>query len=234
MQILAGTGGFSYKEWKGSFYPADLPAARMLPYFAERLPTVELNNTFYRLPKPGQLAAWAAQVPESFRFSVKASQRITHIRRLKDAASETSYLLTATAELGDRLGAVLFQTPPNLKLDLPRFELFLATLPPGTPAAFEFRHASWRDDAVLAALRERDFAWCVADMDGEPEAEVLRTASWGYARLRRVLYEPADLARWLQRFRASGWERLYLYFKHEDAGTGPRLAAEFLRLAAVV
>lgn len=231
MQILAGTSGWSYKEWKGSFYPEDLPAAKMLTYFAGQLRTVELNNTFYRLPKRGQLASWAEQVPPEFRFSVKASQRITHIRRLKDADQETAYLLESTAELGDRLAAILFQTPPNLKLDLPRFEAFLATLPAGTRGAFEFRHPSWRDDAVLRLLRERNLAWCVADVDGEEPAEVLATADWGYARLRRVLYEEQDLALFAKRFGATEWRTLYVYFKHEDGGTGPRLAREFLALA---
>ncbi len=231
MRILAGTSGFSYKEWKGSFYPEDMPAAGMLRYFGEHLPTVELNNTFYRLPKAGQLAAWAAEVPAEFRFAVKASQRITHIRRLKDAASETEYLLRAAAELGDRLGALLFQTPPNLKLDLARLQDFLTLLPVGAPAAFEFRHPSWRDDSVLAALAARDCAWCIADADGEDEAAVIPTASWGYVRLRRVEYSDADLERWLEKLRRPEWSRLLVYFKHEDAGTGPRLARRFLDLA---
>lgn len=227
MDVLAGTSGWSYKEWKGTFYPEDLPAARMLQYYAERLPTVELNNTFYRLPKEGQLAAWAAETPPAFRFAVKASQKITHLRRLKDAESETEYLLKAAAELGDRLGSILFQTPPNLKLDLDRLHRFLDFLPGGTRAAFEFRHPSWQEDRVLDALRAHDCAWCVADAEGD-EAAMIATASWGYLRLRRVEYSPADVARWAARVRAQPWSRAGVYFKHEDAGTGPRLARAFL------
>ena len=227
MEILAGTSGWSYKEWKGVFYPEDLPAAKMLGYFSSRLPTVELNNTFYRLPKPGQLAAWAEETPPGFRFAVKASQKITHIRRLKEAEAETEYLLKAAAELGDRLGSILFQTPPNMKLDLDRLHRFLDFLPGGTRAAFEFRHPSWRDDGVLDALRAHDCAWCVADVEGD-DAEMIATASWGYLRLRRVEYSEADVQRWAATVKAQPWTSAGVYFKHEDAGTGPRLARQFL------
>ena len=152
MRVLAGTSGFSYKEWKGSFYPEDLPAEEMLAYYSARLPAVEINNTFYRMPKPSMLEGWAAQVPAEFRFILKASQRITHRKRLKEAGDEVAYFFQTAATLGERLGPTLFQLPPNLKKDLPRLEAFLEVLPPKAPAAFEFRHASWFEDDVFAAL----------------------------------------------------------------------------------
>ena len=234
VKILAGTSGFSYPAWKGSFYPADLPAAKMLGFYSTRLPAVEINNTFYRLPKPELLEGWREEVPASFRFALKASQKITHIKRLKDAGEETRYLLRVAALLGRKLGPILFQLPPNLKLDLPRLQAFLVELPEDTRAAFEFRHPSWRSEEVYAALREHGAAWCVADVDPDTEepatedAEIVATADWGYLRLRRSAYDDAALARWAERVRAAGWREAYTFFKHEDAGVGPRLAAAFL------
>jgi uncharacterized protein YecE (DUF72 family) len=231
MQLWVGTSGYSYKEWKGSFYPEKLPASRMLAYYAERLPAVEINNTFYRLPKPSVLESWASQVPAAFRFAVKASRRITHMKRLVDAGDETGFLLRSVESLGERLGALLFQLPPTLRLDLPRLERFVELLPAGTPAAFEFRHASWREPAVRDLLRARGFAWCDADMDEEPAAE-LAGGERGYLRLRRSDYSDADLADWALRVRSRGWSQACVFFKHEDAGAGPRLAARFLALAS--
>src|SRR5664279_3634220 len=161
MRVLAGTSGFSYKEWKGSFYPEDLAADAMLSYYSERLPAVEINNTFYRMPKPALLEGWAAQVPEAFRFVLKASQRITHHKRLKEAGDEVAYFFGVAATLGERLGPALFQLPPNLKKDLPRLEAFLGTIPERRRAAFEFRHASWFEEDVFEALRTRGAALCI-------------------------------------------------------------------------
>jgi uncharacterized protein YecE (DUF72 family) len=157
MTLYVGTSGYSYKEWKGSFYPEKIPAKEMLPYYASRLPAVEINNTFYRLPQPSVLENWREQVPASFRFSVKASQRITHFKRLKDVAEETGYLLDTAAALADRLGPILFQLPPNMKKDLPRLQIFLDCLPAGTRATFEFRHPTWLDDDVLEVLSEKNY-----------------------------------------------------------------------------
>ena len=228
-----GTSGFSYDEWKGSFYPEDLPSKGRLTYYASKLPTVEINNTFYRMPKASVLEGWGAQVPEDFRFVLKASQKITHMKRLKpECADETEYLLRTAATLGPKLGPLLFQMPPNMKLDLPRLEGFLAFLPEGTRAAFEFRHESWRDDAVAAALRARNLALCVADVDEADEPPLVSTADYGYLRLRRIAYDDDALRRWRDRVRAAGWADAYLFFKHEDEGTGPRLAGRFLELAA--
>jgi uncharacterized protein YecE (DUF72 family) len=230
MRTLAGTSGYSYKAWKGSFYPPELRPDAMLGHYAARLPAVEINNTFYRLPKASVLESWARQVPAEFRFAIKASRRITHIRRLKDAGDETAFLLGNLERLGERLGAVLFQLPPNLRCDVERLQRFCELLPDGLPAAFEFRHESWLADDVLACLRERGFAWCIADTDEEPVAELVSTATWGYVRLRRSAYAEGELEAWARRVRESGWETAFAFFKHEDAGLGPRLAARLLEL----
>jgi uncharacterized protein YecE (DUF72 family) len=227
LRVLSGTSGFSYKEWKGSFYPEDLPAARMLAYYAERLPAVEINNTFYRMPKPALLESWSAEVPESFRFVLKASQRITHFKRLKDAGDEVAYFFGVAAVLGERLGPALFQLPPNLKKDLPRLEAFLETLPRDRRAAFEFRHASWFEDEIFEALRGKKAALCIAE-DEELATPLVATAEWGYLRLRRQDYDDAAVAAWAEKVRAQSWQEAYVFFKHEDAGAGPRLAAQFL------
>ena len=230
-QIYVGTSGYSYKEWKGSFYPEKLPAKEMLPYYASRLHAVELNNTFYRMPQPSMVESWRAQVPDNFRFSVKASQRITHFKRLKDAATETKFMLETVSALEDRLGVVLFQLPPNMKKDLERLETFLKDLPAETPAAFEFRHPTWFDDDVLALLRSQNRTLCVSDTDDMPAHHIDKTADWGYMRLRRVQYSEADLLEWIKRMRAQDWKTTYVFFKHEDEGTGPKLAAQFIELS---
>jgi uncharacterized protein YecE (DUF72 family) len=230
-RLLAGTSGWSYDEWKGPFYPEDLSSRDMLRFYAGRLPAVEVNNTFYRMPKPSVLEGWASQVPESFRFALKASRRITHIKRLKEVDDETNYLVDVLGSLGSRLGAVLFQLPPNLKLDLGRLERFLDLLAGRVPAAFEFRHPSWREDGVLALLRARGAALCAADQDDEPVPDPVATAVFAYVRLRREAYSPGDLAEWVARLRALAVRDAYVFFKHEDAGVGPRLAAELLALA---
>lgn len=226
MQLYVGTSGFSYKEWKGPFYPEDLPAKQMLHYYAQRLSSVEINNTFYRMPRSSVLESWAGQVPESFRFSIKASRRITHLRRLKEVSEETDYLLTALAALGERLGVVLFQLPPNLKKDLPRLQGFLDLLAGRAPCAFEFRHASWQEDEVLACLREHGAALCCADSDDEA-GSLIETAPFAYLRLRRAAYQDAELAAWAQQLRDAPLERAFVFFKHEDAGAGPCMASAF-------
>ena len=227
MRVLAGTSGFSYKEWKGSFYPDDLPAERMLAFYAERLPAVEINNTFYRMPKPALLESWAAEVPPEFRFVLKASQRITHFKRLKETASEVEYFFGVASTLGERLGPALVQLPPNLKKDLPRLVAFLATLPAGARPAFEFRHASWFEDDVFEALRARGAALCIAE-DEDLATPLVATAGWGYLRLRRPDYGEPGVQAWADRVCGQSWEDAYVFFKHEDAGAGPRLAVQML------
>jgi uncharacterized protein YecE (DUF72 family) len=234
LRLLAGTSGWSYDAWKGPFYPEDLPSREWLRHYAARLPAVEVNNTFYRLPKPAVLESWAAQVPEGFRFALKASRRITHLRRLKDAGDETAYFLATAGVLGPRLGALLFQLPPNLKLDLERLDAFLALLPDGTRAAFEFRHASWSDAAVHERLRARGFAWVAADVEDAPPPALVATAPWAYLRLRRPGYSAEALDGWLAQLRGQALAEAFVFFKHEDEGVAPRLAAELLERAAAL
>jgi uncharacterized protein YecE (DUF72 family) len=231
MRFYVGTSGYSYKEWKGNFYPEDLPAKEMLRYYASQLPAVEINNTFYRLPQRSVMENWRGQVPANFRFSIKASQRITHFKRLKDAEDETKYLLDTAAVLEDRLGVVLFQLPPNIKKDLPRLESFLGSLPEATQAAFEFRHQTWLEDDVLELLSSRNHALCISDTDDLPVTQIDRTADWGYLRLRRVEYAEANLKEWFSRILQQRWNHAFVFFKHEDEGTGPKLARQFLELA---
>lgn len=228
MRIRAGTSGWSYKEWKGHFYPEKLAAKDMLRYYAERFPTVEVNNTFYRMPNLTTLEGWAAEVPEDFSFVLKATKRITHDKRLKDVQDSVDYLLRTAGTLGSKLGPFLVQLPPNMKKDVPRLRDFLAGLT--ARAAFEFRHSSWHDDEVYSALRDRNMAWCIADTGEPDDPPFVSTADWGYFRLRRVLYEEADLKTWADRVRGESWKEAFVFFKHEDAGTGPKLATRFLEL----
>jgi uncharacterized protein YecE (DUF72 family) len=231
MNLYVGTSGYSYKEWKGSFYPEKIPAKEMLRYYSERLSTVEINATFYRMPQPSMLENWKEQAPPTFRFSLKAPQRITHFKRLKETEEETRYFLETASVLGDQLGVILFQLPPNLKKDLSLLETFLRQLPSTTRAAFEFRHPTWFDDDVLDLLRSQSRPLVVSDTDDMPTTHIDKTADWGYLRLRRVNYSEENLAAWVERIRAQNWRDTFLFFKHEDAGTGPRLAAQFLKLA---
>ena len=231
MRILAGTSGYAYKEWKGPFYPDDLPNSGMLSYYAEHFATVEINNTFYRMPRESVLEGWAEQVSADFRFVLKVSRRITHFQRLDNVDEPLSYLLNTATVLGKRLGPLLFQLPPNMKKEIVRLKGLLAALPRNRRAAFEFRHDSWYDDDVYAALAEHNQALCIADTDdGEPH--VVRTADWGYLRLRRADYAPSDLHRWSRTVHEQTWETAYVFFKHEDDGAGPRLAKAFLAEAA--
>jgi uncharacterized protein YecE (DUF72 family) len=231
VELLAGTSGFAYKEWKGKFYPENLPSKDWLRFYAGRFATVEINNTFYRMPKRDVLASWADQVPERFRFVVKAPRRITHIKRLKEVESESVFLFENLSALGERLGAVLVQLPPNLPRDVERLEKFIASLPEGTRAAFEFRNPSWHHPDVLARLRERDFALAAVDSEEFPDPSLVPTASWGYLRLRRFEYDETALRSWAERIAAMDWKRAFLFFKHEDEGRGPVFAELFRRVA---
>jgi uncharacterized protein YecE (DUF72 family) len=226
VRLFTGTSGFSYKEWKGTFYPEDLPAADMLRYYAERLSAVEINNTFYRMPRAETLSQWSEQVPADFVFVLKASQRITHQKRLKEAGDSVDYFFKIAATLGDRLGPVLFQLPPNLKKDGERLKTFLTTLPAGVRAAFEFRHASWFDDEIFEALRARDAALCIAE-DEDLATPLVATADWGYARLRRQDYAEEDLRTRASLYLGQPWGDLFVFFKHEEGGKGPDLAKRF-------
>ena len=231
MQIFTGTSGFSYPEWKGSFYPEKMPTKQMLGYYAGHFGTVEINNTFYRMPRPELLTGWAELVPPGFRFAPKAPQQITHRQRLIGSADSAAFFWKTVGVLGDRLGPALFQLPPNMKKDLARLTDFLALLPAGARAAFEFRHESWFDDAVYAALSERGAALCIAEAE-DLKTPSIPTTGWGYLRLRRMDYEEPAVATWTAwlREQTSKWSEAYVYFKHEDAGRGPQLATLLNRL----
>ena len=233
MRVAVGTSGYAYKEWKGHFYPQDLKPADFLRYYAAQFRTVEINNTFYRMPTEELLTGWAAQVPAGFTFVLKASQRMTHRKRLKECGEELQYFARTAATLGERLGPTLFQLPPYLKKDLSRLQDFLTLLPSGWRAAFEFRDASWFDEDVTALLRSHGAALVAAETDPDESAlavPFVPTADWGYLRLRRKAYDTAALAAWAARIRATGWREAFVFFKHEDEATGPRLAAEFMQI----
>ena len=225
VRVLIGTSGYSYKEWKPAFYPEDLPARDFLRFYAERLPTVEINNTFYRMPTAKLVSGWASQAPDSFTFALKAPQRITHIAKLQNAGEATEVFLHVAGELGSRLGPLLFQLPPFLRKDVPRLESFLETTASlGRPlkVAFEFRHESWFDDEVFAALRARGAALCIAE--GEAlAAPVIATTDWGYVRLRRDAYPDELVVQWAKKIRAQPWKEAFVYLKH-DEGDAPSVA----------
>lgn len=233
MNLYVGTSGYSYKEWKGTFYPEDLPDKEWLRYYGERFRTVEINNTFYRMPKTAVLEAWAAEVPADFRFVLKASRRITHTQRLKEAGDSVAYLLKVAAALKERLGPLLFQLPPHLKKDVSRLREFLALLPVERRGAFEFRHPSWFDPEVFALMREHQAALCIAEAEDDLEVPFVATAEWGYLRLRRPDYTDVELKAWAERVREPGWQDAFVFFKHEDEGKSPQMAARFLELAAM-
>lgn len=230
MEILAGTSGFSYKEWKGPFYPDKLPDKDMLGFYATKLPVVEINNTFYRMPKRDVIRAWASETPDHFRFVIKASRRITHFKRLKDTDEQMSYLLTNTAELGPKLGAILFQLPPNMRSDLERLKAFVGLIPESVRAAIEFRHQSWFDDSVFQCLRDNNVAICHADGDDDT-LPFVATANWGYLRLRKPAYDLRALKKWRKTAVDANWKQAYVFFKHEDEAAGPKLAMKFAALA---
>ena len=223
MKLLAGTSGYSYKEWLGSFYPEKLPASAMLRYYAERFRTVEINNSFYRMPDESVLARWSGEVPEGFAFTLKAPRRITHIKRLREAEADVAEFLRRTAALGTKLGVVLFQLPPFMRKDLSRLRDFLSALPSGQRVAFEFRNASWQDDEVYALLRERAAMLCVTDSD-KGDTPFIATSDCGYIRLRRTHYDDSELAAWTKRIAAQPLASVYVYFMHEDEALGTRFA----------
>jgi uncharacterized protein YecE (DUF72 family) len=227
--VHVGTSGYSYPEWRGTFYPERFPSARMLPYYAERFHTVELNNTFYRMPTPRTIAGWDRDTPAGFVFALKASRRITHQARLRDVADPVRYLLETVQSLGPKLGPLLFQLPPNLRKDAARLDGCLALVPPGVRVAVEFRHASWLDDEVYGVLRSRNAALCVADTE-EGTTPVVATADFGYLRLRDREYAREELLSWAATARRAEWRDAFVYFKHEESGTGPALARDLLGL----
>jgi uncharacterized protein YecE (DUF72 family) len=232
MTLYVGTSGYSYKEWKGAFYPKELPIKQMLRYYGEHFRTVEINSTFRRMPTASVVEGWTSQVPAAFKFVLKAPQKITHIKRLKDAGDLVSSLFAVVAVLKDRLGPLLFQLPQNFKKDMQRLRQFLALLPSQRRTAFEFRHQSWFDEEVFGLLRDHQVALCIAEADGDLEVPFVATADWGYLRLRLPDYSDRTLKRWIQRVREQNWRDVFVFFKHEVEGKGPRMAKRFLELAA--
>ena len=230
MKLHAGTSGFAFKEWKGSFYPADMKDDGMLGFYSSKFSTVEINNTFYRLPREDVLQSWAAQVPEPFTFAIKASQRITHYARLKpECASAVEFLLKNTSLLAGRLGPILFQLPPNLEKETDLLRAFLDMLPRERRYTLEFRHESWFDEDVFSVLRERDVALCITEQ-ADFAAPLVSTASWGYLRLHRFDYDPPMLADWAARIAGQSWNEAYVFFKHDEGlGSGPPAVGAFLQ-----
>ncbi len=227
MLVRSGTSGFSYPAWIGHFYPPGTKRPDMLAFYGSRLQAVEINNTFYRMPKADLLERWRDAVPESFRFALKASRRITHHGRLRDVGDSVDYLFRAAGALGERLGPILFQLPPYLRRDDDRLAGFLGELPDGMRAAFEFRHASWFDDSVFALLESAGAALCLADAGGDHDSPLVATADFGYLRLRREDYDEEAIQVWQERIRRQPWREAYVFFKHEDEAAGPRMAGAF-------
>ena len=227
-KILAGASGYSFKEWCGTFYPEKMKSDQMLPFYSERLPTVEINNTFYRMPRTTMLEDWFKATPEAFRFSIKASRRITHMSRIKpeSSAESVAFLYKNLESLGEKRGPVLFQLPPNLKKDLPRLAEFLTLLPPDHRAAFEFRNDTWFDDEVYAALKGVAASLCLSEREDNAPPPLVETAPWGYLRLRLEEYSDRDLEAWADRIAATGWKEVFAYFMHEP--TAPAYAKSLM------
>jgi uncharacterized protein YecE (DUF72 family) len=234
MAIWVGTSGYNYPEWRGTFYPEKFPTTKMLPYYAERFPTVEINNTFYRMPTEALVAGWSEATPEHFKLTLKAPKRITHDARLKDCGDATQRFLNVANTLGAKLGVLLFQLPPFAKKDLAVLDAFLATLPTGVRATFEFRNASWLDDEVYARLKEKNLALCVADSE-KLSTPVEITADYAYFRLRDEGYQPADIERWARviQEKTAGCSDVFVYFKHEEKGIGPEFARLLMKALGV-
>jgi uncharacterized protein YecE (DUF72 family) len=230
MDLLAGTSGYSYKEWLGKFYPEKLAADAMLRFYGERFATVEINNTFYRMPAEDMLTRWATEVPEHFRFTLKAPRRITHEKRLKDVGPDVAELVRRARALGDKFGVLLFQLPPFIKCTLPLLDAFLAAIPDGVRVALEFRESSWQTDEVYTALRAKNVALCVTDNE-RGDTPLVTTCDWAYLRLRRVHYEDAELAEWAKRIMALPVARAFVYFMHEDDALGAVFATKLLAAA---
>jgi uncharacterized protein YecE (DUF72 family) len=229
MDVIVGTSGYSYKEWKGSFYPPDIPAAKMLSFYAQQFRTVEINNTFYRMPEEKTLSRWITEVPADFRFVLKVPQRITHQKKLAGVEEDVEHFFSVAAALGSALGPVLVQLPPYLRKDVAKLEALLSLVPEGRHCALEVRHASWLDSEVYDVLRARNAALVAADTDevSEPDALITPTGNWGYLRLRRTDYSEAELEAWARRVEAEQWTTAWIFFKHEDEGKGPAFAKLF-------
>jgi uncharacterized protein YecE (DUF72 family) len=230
MKTYVGTSGYSYKEWKGIFYPEKMSPKDMLRFYSERFGAVEINNTFYHMPTESVLTSWASQVPDDFIFAFKAPQTITHFKRLRNVESETEYLFRTLSVLGRKLGPVLFQFPKSFHADPALLKDFLVLLPRTMSFAFEFRSPSWLDGGIPDLLREKGCSLCITDSEENPTNEIISTATWGYLRLRRPDYTKADLSQWANKIASQKWEKAFLFFKHEDEARGPEMAVNFREL----
>jgi len=231
MKIYVGTSGYSYKEWKGKFYPEKIPPGEMLHYYSEHLSAVEINNTFYHMPTESVLLSWTERVPADFLFAVKAPQVITHLKRLRNVDAEADYLFRTLSVLGRKLGPILFQFPGSFPADTAALDNFLNLIPANMLCAFEFRSPSWMTTGILDLLRKRKCSLCIADTDENPVNEIIGTAPWGYLRLRRSDYTEADLSQWLKKILAQKWKKAFVFFKHEEEAMGPEFALLFHDLA---
>jgi uncharacterized protein YecE (DUF72 family) len=231
MSFFVGTSGYSHAEWKGNFYPEKISQKKMLGFYAQHFATVEVNYTFRQLPTQKVVEGWAQQVPASFRFVLKGSQSITHFKRLKEVEKETDDFLSLAAALQERQGPILFQLPPTFKRDIPRLDAFLTHIAGRAKVAFEFRRASWFGDELTDCLRAHAAVLCVADSDDLPATDLVRTADWGYVRLRDHDYSDERLREWIRRMKSHMWDEAYVFFTHEDTGRGPKLATRFMELA---
>lgn len=231
MNYWIGTSGFQYTEWKGTFYPEDMPTAKMLPYFAERLPTTEINYTFHRIPSAKTIEGWYKATPGEFRFSLKAPQKVTHWQKLRNCGDTLRYFHQVITDLERKLGCVLFQLPPTLKKDAALLKDFLVDIPDGMRAAFEFREPGWFSDDIYELLKSKNLALCIAESENLSTPQVT-TADYGYLRLRREDYQSADVTRWAEfvKTKEGAWSDAYVYFKHEESGIGPKLAQEMIGL----
>jgi uncharacterized protein YecE (DUF72 family) len=230
-EYWVGTSGYNYQEWKGSFYPPDIPDKQMLGFYAGRFDSVEINYTFYRMPTARILANWARATPDGFRFALKAPRRITHEQRLRSVEDTLASFCEVVETLGAKLGPLLFQLPPYMKKDVELLEVFLHDLPPGLKPAMEFRHASWHSPDTYAVLRRFGVALCIADSE-EHTTPFEVTAPFGYLRLRRTDYDDDTLRQWIARIDGITWEETFVYFKHEESGVGPQFAARFRELVS--
>jgi uncharacterized protein YecE (DUF72 family) len=231
MKLYAGTSGFAYKEWKGNFYPESISAKEMLHFYAQKFNAVEINNTFYRMPNEKILETWSDQVPRAFVFVLKAPRIITHIKHLRHTEEETARFIRASGILGEQLGALLFQLPPNFPKDYGGLREFLDSLPSEPRVAFEFRDPSWMDNQIFELLRKKNCAVCVADTDQSPAQDIISTTYWGYLRLRRAGYMENDLEHWAEKIISQKWKEVFVFFKHEEEAEGPKLARRFLEIS---
>jgi uncharacterized protein YecE (DUF72 family) len=233
MNLYVGTSGYSYKEWKGNFYPEDLPDKKMLNFYSGHFNTVEINNTFYKMPKKEVFESWTLQVPPGFKFVIKAPKRITHINKL-EADDSVDYFINTSLTLKHQLGVLLFQLPPYSRKDIEKLQTFVDVIPENIKAAFEFRNNSWLDVEVYDCLKKRNFALCISDTDEKPLDEIIKTADWTYLRLRRLNYDDGMLKEWRNKIASGKWEDIYVFFKHEDEGKGPEFAKRFMDITGEI